>query len=690
MAPPCLHSPLTAAARLPKMRAMPAKKSPRVLELERLIKHNQDLYYNGQPEISDADFDELWDELKTLNPSDPILARVGADALDGWPKARHLIPMGSQEKASAPEPFLEWCAKVHHPEYLVQYKLDGASLEMQYQDGKLVRAVTRGDGTIGDEITPNVLKMKGVRPALPEDFTGGVRGEVLMPHAIHDSRYADKANCRNAANGLMKRKDGEGSGDLIVICYDALGDSPAAQVKAARAGAGRPAKPGRTAVQAGLFDDAGPGTADGGRSLPFADELEKLEWLKRMGFETVPLVVCRTPEEVIDYRAKVMEIRPGLPYDIDGLVVKPRRIDPEDMKRARPERQIAFKFSLEEAVTTLRSVEWSESGASYTPIAVVDPVRLAGTTVQRANLCNTNIISGLGLRIGSRVVITKRGEIIPKIESLVENPAGTRAIEVPSICACGTKLIDEGTRLYCPNPACPKKLEHRIEKWLQVLDIKDFGSVIVRQLLDSGRVKSIPDLYTLKPGELAEYDRMGDTLARKILHNLDAKRELSLPEFIAGFDIEGIGELIAEKAVDAGFDTLEKLRAASPEDLSAVFGLGEITAKVILDGLADSAAEMDALLRPGIIRIKSKPAGGPLEGRSFCFTGELHSMKRAEAEAAVKALGGSAKSSVTKDLSYLVTNDPGSGSDKNKKAAQYGVAVITEDAFLALIGRRAK
>lgn len=658
---------------------MPTKKSPRVLELERLIKHHQDLYYNGQPEISDADFDELWDELKTLNPGDSLLARVGADAVEGWPKSRHLIPMGSQEKASAPEPFLEWCAKVRHPEYLVQYKLDGASLEMQYQDGKLVRAVTRGDGTVGDEITPNVLKMKGVRPDLPEAFSGGVRGEVLMPHAIHDSKYADKANCRNAANGLMKRKDGEGSGDLIVICYDAMGDSPVSARRGARA-----------PVQAGLFDQEGQPSPEGARAVPFRDELEKLDWLKRMGFETVPLVICKSPQEVIDYRARVMEIRAGLPYDIDGLVVKPKLIDPEDMKRARPEKQIAFKFSLEEAVTTLRSVEWSESGASYTPIAVVDPVRLAGTTVQRANLCNTNIINGLGLRIGSRVVITKRGEIIPKIESLVENPAGTRAIEVPSRCACGTKLIDEGTRLYCPNPACPKKLEHRIEKWLQVLDIKDFGSVIVKKLLDSGRVKSIPDLYTLKAAELAEYDRMGDTLARKILHNLDARRELSLPEFIAGFDIEGIGELIAEKAVDAGFDTLEKLRAAKPEELAGVFGLGEITAKVILDGLADSAAEMDALLSTGIIKIRARPAGGALEGKSFCFTGELRSMKRAEAEAAVKALGGSAKSSVTKDLSYLVTNDPGSGSDKNKKAAQYGVAVIGEDAFLALIGRGAE
>jgi DNA ligase (NAD+) len=641
---------------------MPSKKNPRVVELERLIKRHQDLYYNGQPELSDADFDALWDELKSLDPANAILSRVGADALDGWPKARHLIPMGSQEKASNPEDFLAWCAKVRHPEYLVQYKLDGASLELQYEGGRLVRAVTRGDGETGDEITPNVLKMRGVRAVLPEAFSGGVRGEVLMPHAVHEAKYADKANCRNAANGLMKRKDGSGSEDLLVICYDAAGTSPAG-------------------AQRGLFEDASPAES------PFSDELEKLEWLKRMGFETVPLSRCKSPEEVVEFRARVMEERPGLPYDIDGLVVKAKAIDGEDMRRARPEKQIAFKFSLEEAVTTLRSVEWSESGASYTPIGLVDPVRLAGTTVQRANLCNTNIIRGLGLKIGSRVVITKRGEIIPKIESLVESPAGAVEIEVPWRCSCGATLVDEGTRLYCPNPDCPKKLRHRVEKWLQVLDVKDFGGVIVGKLLDSGRVKSIPDLYTLTPGELSGYERMGDTLAAKILRNLAARRELSLPEFIAGFDIEGIGELIAEKAVAAGFDSLEKLRAASPEALAAVFGLGDITAATILEGLKALGPEMDALLASGAVQIKGRASGGALSGKSFCFTGELSSMKRAEAEAAVKALGGTAKSSVTKGLSYLVTNDPGSGSDKNRKAETYGVSVIDEAAFLGLIGR---
>lgn len=646
--------------------AMPAKnaagagQASRVAELERLIKRHQDLYYNGQPELSDAEFDELWDELAALDPANELLHKVGADAADGWPKVRHLIPMGSQAKASNPEDFLAWCAKTAHPEYLVQYKLDGASLELQYEEGRLVRAVTRGDGEIGDDITPNASRMRGVAVALPEPFTGGVRGEVLMTHEVHERKYADKANCRNAANGLMKRKDGVGAEDLLVLCYDAVGTSP-------------------ERGQADLFG--------GRRRAPFGDELEKLAWLERMGFETVTMERFSAGEEVVAYRARVMDLRPSLPYDIDGLVVKGREIDPEDMARARPDKQIAFKFSLEEAVSTLRSVEWSESGANFTPIGVIDPVRLAGTTVQRANLCNTNMIRGMDLKIGSRVVITKRGEIIPKIESLVENPRGATGIEVPTVCSCGAALVDEGTRLYCPNADCPKKELHRLEKWLSVLDVRDFGGVILGKLHAAGRVREIADLYGLKAEELAGYDRMGETLARKILRNLASRAEVSLPEFVAGFDIEGIGELIAEKVAQAGYDTLDKLRAAKVEELAVVDGLADITAKTIVDGLASLGPEMDRLLATGAVSIKAPSGGGPLAGKSFCFTGELRSMKRPEAEALVKALGGTAKASVTKGLSYLVTNDPGSGSEKNKKAAAYGVEIVDEAAFLKIVGR---
>ncbi len=655
----------------------------RIIELERLIARHQDLYYNGQPELSDAEFDALWDELTALDPGNSILEKVGSDISDGWPKTRHIIPMGSQSKASNPEEFLAWAEKMGFHEFIVQYKLDGASIEIQYERGILKRAVTRGDGLIGDDITPNVLRMSGVPHRLPAQFTGGIRGEVLLPRAVHRNKYSDKANCRNAANGLMKRKDGKGSEDLVIICYDAMSTLPPVRL---------PNEADRLLPPDGL-----PGgttdTVDGAGALEyqtrefFVDEHGKRQWLIDMGFAVVPSITLGSANEVVAYRARIMDLRASLEYDIDGLVVREARIDPEDAARARPEKQIAFKFSPEEAISTIRSIEWSESGATYTPIGIVDPIRLAGTVVKRANLCNTDIMKDLGIMIGSRIVITKRGEIIPKIESLVENPPGCAPIPVPMQCSCGATLVDEGTRLYCPNKACPKKSLHRLEKWVSILDIMDFGGVIIARLHEAGRVRMIADLYSLTVPELCQHERMGEILATKILRNLAAKKEIGLARFVAGLDIEGIGELIIERAIAAGFDSLDKLRAAKVDDLSGIFGIADKTAEAIVDGMTSLAPEIDALVAGKFIRVLDGLASGPLAGTYFCFTGELAGMNRADAESLVKSLGGGVKSSVTKDLDYLVTNDPASGSSKNRKALALGIEILDEAGFLALVGK---
>lgn len=638
---------------------LPKPKAKKILESE--IRRHQDLYYNGNPEITDEEFDALWDELKRIDPDNSVFKTINSESTDGFPKEYHLIPMGSQEKAADPEAFTAWAEKKDFDDFLVQYKLDGASLELQYEAGRFTRAVTRGDGRIGDDITANARKMKGVVQQLPgssgpggaHPFTGGVRGEVIMARDVRSRYYSDKANCRNAANGLMKRKDGSGSEHLEVICYDAA--------------------PGI------------PGSPFTGHA-PFSNELEKLAWLEQSGFSVVPVHRCSGAEAVVDYRAKVMDLRPSLPYDIDGLVVKGVEIDPADLARSRPEKQIAFKFSLEEAVAVLRSVEWSVSGVTYTPIAVIDPVQLAGTTVQRANLANPNLIRSMGLKIGSRVVVTKRGEIIPKIEALVENPPDAEEISLPANCvSCGNVLLDEGTRLRCPNPACPKIIHHRLEKWISVLDIRDFGVNLIQRLFESGRVRSIPDLYTLTVEELASLDRMGQTSAAKVLKSLKSRNSISLQSFVAGFDIEGIGETMMDKLVDAGFDTLEKLRSASEADFAGVYQFGSILAKALKEGLESLSTEMDELLASGSVAVSPPVRGGALSGLSFCFTGELESMKRPEAEALVKRSGGSVKSSVVKGLSYLVTNTPGSGSSKNAKARELGVAIISEQLFLEIL-----
>ncbi|HKL86371.1 MAG TPA: NAD-dependent DNA ligase LigA [Treponemataceae bacterium] len=632
----------------------------KISELEERIRYHQELYYTGKPEISDADFDDIWDELRKIDPENTVFLTINSEFSDGFAKREHIIPMGSQDKAANPEEFETWAKKMPFDTFLVQYKLDGASLELQYRNGRFLCAVTRGNGKIGDDISFNARKMKGVLPELLGDagplglnpFTGGVRGEVIMSHEVHSTYFSDKANCRNAANGLMKRKDGNGCEHLEVICYDA----------------------------ALVTQD----TSES-KNSPFTNEVEKLEWLKNAGFTIVPLHICEGSFSVIEYRAHVMDIRETLAYDIDGLVVKGLEIDPIDLARPRPEKQIAFKFSLEEAITTLREVFWNESGATYTPIAITDPVQLAGTTVQRANLVNPNMIANLKLRIGSRVLVTKRGEIIPKIEALVENPSDSIPIIQPNICStCNTTLKDEGTRLFCPNTECPKLIHHRLEKWISVLDIRDFGIGLIKRLFDSKRVRSIPDLYTLTVAELAELDRMGQVSAEKVLKSLYAKKTISLPSFVAGFDIDGIGETMVEKLVLSGFDTIDKLFNASETDFAQVNQFGQILAKALSLGLLTLRKEMETLLASGSITIAAPISNGIFTGKSFCFTGELVSMKRSEAEAIIKTLGGSVKSSVVKGLTYLVTNTPESGSSKNIKARSLGVSIISEDSFLSL------
>ncbi len=675
---------------------VPMSQSARISELEQLIKKYSASYYQGEGEISDAEFDALWDELKTLDPENDIFKKVGSDLTTesgsgdtasggNFEKARHRIPMGSQEKAANPEQFLAWATKHPYKEYLVEYKLDGASLELQYEEGRFVRAVTRGDGEIGDDITRNALKMKGLVRDLPQPLTGGVRGEVIMSHQVHDTHFADKANCRNAANGLMKRKDGTGSEYLEVICYDAYFPTEENTVPS-----------------------------------PFTDEVQKMTWLKDAGFSTVPVQVCTSADAVIEYRAEVMEIRKDLPFDIDGLVIKNRPIDMEDASRTRPDKQIAFKFSLEEAVSVVRRVIWNENGATYTPVAEFDTVELAGTKVSRASLSNPNTIRDLGLMIGSHVVVTKRGEIIPKIEYVVKNPGETESenkdvadlplfaedaaggtelkpVDIPHTCStCGATLQNDGTRLFCPNKACSKRVLHQLEKYIGVIDIRDFGTTLINNLFKEGLLTSISDIYRLTEDTLTPFFLEEESIAsskeslgaKKVLAAIEKSRTIPLAKLIAGLDIEGIGETMVEKLIEHGFTSLESLLNATKEQIADCYGFADITAHTLVQGLAENREELEQLVSGGMLTVTAPDTqNGALAGLTFCFTGELYTMKRKDAENLVKSLGGSAKSSVVKGLSYLVTNDTTSGSSKNKKAAELGVAIIDEKQFLALCGK---
>lgn len=653
----------------------------RIDTLSSLIKKYQASYYAGQEEISDKAFDDLWDELKSLDPDNPVLKSIGHEesALaatkdpdlfnssinSDFPKVRHLMMMGSQEKCATEDEFLSWVKKHPYKEYLVEYKLDGASIELQYTAGIFRRAVTRGDGVTGDDISSNALYFTGLVREIPgacngegTPFTGSVRGEVLMTHENMKEHFPDGKNCRNAAAGLMKRLDGVAECKyLSIVTYDAQWSGE-------------------------------------GRNPYFQDEEEKITFLKKSGFETTPLKIFSTAQEVLDYRIEIDKKRKDLNYDIDGLVIKAREIDRFDAARPRPQKQVAFKFTLDEARTTLLKVEWSTNGATYTPIAIFDPVLLNGTTVRRASLVNPDTIKSLGVRLGSTIVVTKRGEIIPKVERVVQGAkeVGNAAeITLPTVCeVCGALLINGGTRLFCPNRLCSKRVVHQLHKWVATLNILEIGDVLLEKLTSSGLVQSITDLYklteaTLRPFFLqaADSSEKPSLGAKRVLESLEQSKTIPLAAFIAGFDIEGVGVLMCEKVISAGHDTLSKIFSLTVEDVASIAGFADIMAKTFVDGIKENRVEMESLSN-SVITIRN-PSSGSLKGVTFCFTGELHSMKRLAAEELVKQNGGSSKTSVTKDLTYLVTNNPNSNSAKNRAAREYGVKVITEETFLSLV-----
>jgi DNA ligase (NAD+) len=616
----------------------------RIQELEKQIKYHQGLYYNSQPVISDAEFDALWDELKRIDPLNVLFKTVGQDS-GNFPKASHLMKMGSQEKAANPDEFRAWVKK--HPEineFVVQYKLDGASLELQYENGSLQKAVTRGNGDVGDDITANAMKMQGVIHNFSRPFSGAIRGEVLMTRTVHETKYSDKANCRNAANGLMKRINGEGSEDLLFMAYDVVGN------------------------------------------VNFRHEKDKADWLSETGFRVPDTWVLIGAKDIISLRDKIAKEKAGFSFDIDGLVVKNKEIDLEDMKRDRPSKQIAFKFDLDRAVTTLLAVDWYISGKVRTPVAVMKPVQLNGTTVKQASLANPNLIKELGVKIGSSVEVVKRGEIIPKIEKVILTPTDAEEIKIPEICTCcGEKLVNEGSILYCPNKNCDETRLHRIEKWIEKNEIMNLSYTTIKKLWDAGIIKSIRDLYSLNVDKVKHLDGFGKGFER-VVKEINKKRTVPLARFVAAFDLGGYGERLIKPLFDAlQVQTLGDVFTLTRADIDKVPGWTGIRAVEFPNLIQEVKDEMKSLSSVVKVEVAAKMADSGLSGKSFCFTGALETMKRKDAEKFVIGKGGTVVSGVSKTLSYLVTNDTSSGSSKNKKAGDLGIKIITEKEFLEMV-----
>lgn len=604
--------------------------------LEKRIKEHQKAYYEGTPTISDDEYDALVDRLAVLNPKSAVLQAVGTDVFG---TCEHIMPMGSQNKAADEAAFADWQARNTSPLF-VEYKLDGASLELQYTNGILTAAVTRGDGKKGVNILENARQMYGVPKQLPDgcDIIS-VRGEVLIDHATF-AKYPEAKNCRNLAVGLMKKQDGSAK-NLTFIAYDMRQD---------------------------------PGTLN-----PISTCEESLQFLNNAGFMVPPGRICLTADDVNNLRKETIERRSTFPYDIDGLVVKQNQKDWNDLSKSRPDTQIAYKFPLDTAVSILRKVEFSQSGATYTPVAIFDPVQLNGTTVQRASLANMDVMLSLDLLIGCAVVIQKAGEIIPQVISAYATGGHTEAIRPPITCeSCGAPLTD-GTFLRCSNnkSTCPAQASHQLLKWFDTLEIKGMGPAMADVFIK--RFKNLEGLYQ---AVYSEEPVGGSANELKFFDAIRAKKDCTFPQFIAGLDLLGIGESTIEKLQNNGYDTLERLLTIDEEALH-ISGIGEETIAALQDQLPEVLAT--ALCLQTYISCHSQLAVGTMTGEVIVFTGELETMKRSEAEKLVRGTGGVTKSSVVKGTTFLVTNDTTSGSSKNKKAAQLGVPIINEEVFLAWV-----
>ncbi len=631
------------------------KPAARIAELAKLLRKYKDAYYNGTPLVTDAAYDALEDELRELDPSHALLASVGAPSatVTAWEKARHAIPMGSLNKAVSEEEFRGWAARCDElgkkdklkgitGDLFVTEKLDGLSLAVTYDKGKLVDAITRGDGQIGERITQNARRMKGVPAQLKTKQSFTVRGEIILKLSDMKKAFPGAANPRNQASGTSKRLDGQGCEHLTVMFYDLDG-------------------------------------------IDWKNEEAKFDILEELGL-LVPNFKATDLEGALAYHKEYSKTkRAKLDYEIDGLVVRANDAHVQHMLGElgnRPRAAVAFKFASQAKVTTLLDIVW-ETGSSgrVTPVAVVKPVVLAGATVQRASLANAGMIAELDIGIGDEILVSRRNDVIPYVEEVVTKKGKTA--KPPTKCAICTSTLERiGEYIACRNKKCTALIEGRIENWIAALGVLDWGDKLIAQLVDAKLVSEPADLYKLKPQQIANLERRGMVIAQKVLDNLKAA-QLTLPKFLAALGIENFGLQTAKTIVSAGYDSLEKVQKATLAELSALPGVGPSKGKAAFDGLKERKDEIKRLVAAGVVPV-AKTTAGPLAGKTFCFTGTL-GRPRKELEQMVEDRGGTLLAGVTKELMFLVMADPSSGSSKAEKARKYGTQCLDEAQFMAMV-----
>lgn len=634
---------------------MPAT-DDRANELEKLIAQARtDYFVNHAPVVADEVYDAWQDELRELRANSPQVTSVGASGPSAWKKVAHEIPMGSLDKVNTLSEMTAWVtnaskgASTPFEELLVTEKLDGLSVAVRYINGAFSQAITRGDGREGDDISTNVAKMKGILPKLPKKFTGEFRGEIICTLSSLAKNFPDYANPRNTASGISNRLDGEGSEHLTVLLYR---------------------------------------VSDGKDDL--AKRSDHFEFLEKLGFKTPAWYVTamapgvKTPHDLwAEYQQTK---RATLDYAIDGLVV-----ELNDMARQhalgeandRPKGAVAFKFAPVTRESVLQSILLPTGGSGRrTPVAVFSEVNLLGTKVTNASLYNWAYITSLGLDVGARILVARANDVIPRVVSVV---VGTGTVAKPNMkCeSCGAESVWEGEYLVCPNTAdCSAQALGRLLRYVKALNILEWGEGVLEKLVSAGLAKSVPDLYLLTQEQIAGIDRLGEKSAQNLLKTLWAKNPITLEGFIGALSIPGCGDSMFTLIADAGYDTLEKMRAVTYEQLTSIKGLGPVRSQTIVQWFKAHGSIIDDALKAGV-KLKERVKGN-LTGMSFCFTGKTKT-KRADLEELVKNAGGTVKGSVGKGLTYLVMSDPSSGSTKAQAAKKNGTETISEDDFLKMV-----
>jgi len=617
-------------------------------ELEKLIIYHQNLYYNSKPEIEDWEFDQLWDELANNYPDSEILKRVGDEGVIDGDKCKHIIHMGSQEKLNSYEDIENWIRlkSIKFP-VLVEEKLDGISIELVYDNGNLVRAVTRGNGEVGKLITDNVRLMDGVPKNVSYLAEFAVRGEIVLPFSNVDKliNIENVTNVRNMASGIANQKNSTDNLNLLsIICYDI--------------------------------------------NLPVGTELDKIEFLKNNGFNYVNFIytACNI-EELKKAIESVKSKRDSylFKYQIDGVVLKQNELPAEGSSKLRPDWQRAFKYPTEKVITLLDDIEWSRNGYNFTPVAILDPVTISDTKVSRASLANWREVKRLGITIPCEVEIAKQNEIIPKVHRVVGYVDGYDIPEPIKICPlCGERLEVTDTFIRCTNEACITHREHRIHKWIDTIGAIGFGDSMLDYLIFDCHMESIKDFYCNDNIAYAiEHTNQKKNIQKAFADLWARSKNINLWDFVAGFDLDGIGSKVVKTIVDKGYDTIDSLRKVNYDELVCVQGIGEFRANTFIEKMLYISDEMDAVLSTNRVTIK-EPRKSLVKNMTFCITGSL-SRPRKEIEQFIISKGHNVSSSISKNVDYLITEDSETNSSKNEKAKKLGIPVINEEEFMRII-----